>query len=32
MKKKKAIHVLPYNDGTTYKNGKTKIKWVVREL
>lgn len=26
----KSVHVLPYYDGTKYKNGKLKIKWVVR--
>jgi hypothetical protein len=32
MKKEevKEVHVLPYLDGTKYKNGKDKIKWVVR--
>ena len=26
----KEIHVLPFDDGTKYKNGKTRLKWVVR--
>ncbi len=27
---KEEIHVMPYNDGTKYKNGKMKTKWVVK--
>lgn len=30
MKKITKVHVLPYIDGTKYKNGKPKIKWVVK--
>lgn len=27
----KEIHVVPFDDGTKYKNGKVKIKWVIVE-
>lgn len=31
MDKKNIVRVMPYEDGTKYKNGKTKIKWIVVE-
>lgn len=29
--KKSEIHVLPWCDGSTYKNGKPRTKWIVVE-
>ncbi len=26
----KEVHVLPYYDGTKHKNGKLKLKWIVK--